>query len=387
MSSLTRVAAPRVGGAPNEPAAEPAGPPVNRILFVARDVQHDSLGQSIVHLARELQRRGKTVGLLSGGGALAGEFEKLGIQPTLCLCLRVPGDPRVLSWKAASAARQFAPDLVHLFSRALAAWGVKISYATGKPYVLTIASFPSSGRERRLPGDWTRGSIAAVSEEVREGLVNQGHIPKDAISVVPLGICVEDYERYRPPGGPARTPVIGTVGPLSPERGCEYFLQAARQVLDGAPDVHFLVAGDGPERHRLRRLARELNIEKWVTFVHEFADYRQMLAVLDVCVIPAVEEGVSLGVIEAMACRKPVVAAGVGDVYDVIKDGETGLLAPKKNAAALAQKIAQLIEDRELARRIVEAAFANIRERFSLGAAAASLLACYSKCLARTRGA
>ena len=360
---------------------------VERVAFVTGELSDDSTGHSILRLARELRRRGKEVGLLCGGGALVGELERIGISPVVSRQLASGGTPLWVSRKLLAHLRELEPDLIHVFGRALAGWGTKLARLTGLPYVLTVMTFAPSARRGRLGGDWMRGSVVAVSEEVREALVNQARIPKTAIRVVPMGIALEDYERYRDTSDREHTAVVGTVGPLTPDRGCDTFLRAARQVLDAGHDVVFLMAGQGPERERLRSLIRNLNIERWVTMVHHFADYRRMIAVLDICVLPALQEGLSLNVIEAMACRKPVVATGVGAVYDVVEDGETGFLAPKQDPVAIADKIIRLLEDRELAARIVEAAYQRVRERFSLPVSVGKLLDFYSECLARTESA
>ena len=360
---------------------------VERVAFVTGELSDDSTGHSILRLARELRRRGKEVGLLCGGGVLVGELERIGISPVVSRQLASGGTPLWVSRKLLAHLRELEPDLIHVFGRALAGWGTKLARLTGLPYVLTVMTFAPSARRGRLGGDWMRGSVVAVSEEVREALVNQARIPKTAIRVVPMGIALEDYERYRDTSDREHTAVVGTVGPLTPDRGCDTFLRAARQVLDAGHDVVFLMAGQGPERKRLRSLIRDLNIERWVTMVHHFADYRRMIAVLDICVLPALQEGLSLNVIEAMACRKPVVATGVGAVYNVVEDGETGFLAPKQDPVAIADKIIRLLDDRELAARIVEAAYQRVRERFSLPVSVGKLLDFYSECLARTESA
>ncbi|MFW6162803.1 MAG: glycosyltransferase family 4 protein [Planctomycetota bacterium] len=360
---------------------------MDRVAFLTGPLRDDSVGHSIMRLARELRRRGKEVGLACGGGALVGELERLGMSPLVTRHLargRVPWRP---PRKLLAYLREFGPELIHVFGRPRAAWGPKLCQALDVPYVLTVMAFAASRRNGRVEGDWRCGSIIAVSEEVREQLVNHSRIPKDAIAVIPMGIALEDYQRYCCVSQRPHRPVVGTVGPLTRERGCDIFLRAARQVLDAGHDALFLIAGQGPERDRLRRLVRKLNMEAWVTMVHEFADYRRMMAVLDVCVLPALQEGMSLNVLEAMACRKPVVATGVGAVYDVVADGETGFLAPRQDPGAIAEKIIRLIEDDELAQRIVEGACERIRQRYSLPASVGKLLDFYSRSLARTEGA
>ena len=369
------------------PPPEFAGPPVARIFLVASEVRDDSTGQSILRLARELRRRGKEVDLACGGGALVAEFERLGIRPLVSRHLLAPGKPLLTPRALVSRVREFNPDLLHFFGRPLAGWASRLSRITRRPYALTVMTFASPSLRDEVRGDWRRGAVLAACQELREELVNEDRVPKEAIAVIPIGVALEDYERYRDAGGPRTVPVVGTVGPLTPERGCEYFVRAAREILDRGCEAHFLIAGDGSEDLALRRLIRKLELDKQVTMAESFTDYRRMIAVLDVCVIPAIQEGLTLNVIEAMACRKPVVATGVGPVCSVISDGETGFLAPKKDPSAIADKAIQLLSDRDLAQRIVERAYEMVRERFSMDLTVQNLLSFYSQCLARAKGA
>jgi len=367
-------------------AAESAGPFLHRVLFVVGEVRDDGVGHAVLRLARELRRRGKEVSLACGGGALAGEFERIGIRPCVSRQLARPGRPLLLSRSLLAYIRDNDPELIHLFGRGLADWGMRLSAAAGRPYVLTVMTFSPTARGGGLHGKWRRGSILVPSQELREELVNRDHVPKDAIAVVRLGVALDDYERYREAEGSATAAVVGTVGPLTPERGVEYFVRAAREILDRGGDAHFVIAGDGPERAALRRLVRKLDLDDSVTMVQHFSDYREMIAMLDVCVIPALQEALSLNVVEAMACRKPVVATGVGPVCGIITDGETGFLAPRKDPEAIAERVLRLLGDRELARRIADAALEMVRERFSMEASVRGLLTFYGRCLQRSEG-
>lgn len=358
-----------------------------KAFFITGGLCDDSLCHSVLRLARELRRRGAQVGLACGGGVFAAEFAKATITPFVAPALAGGRCPLFLPKPLLEHIRGFGPDILHLFGRHLARWGARLSAALGLPYVLTVTGFAPHGHRGKLPGDWRRGAVMAVSEELREELVNQARVRKDAIAVIPFGIALEDYARYQAPHARPASPVVGMVGPLVPERGCEYFVRAAREVLDRGFAAHFLIAGDGPERRRIRRLIRDLGVASALTVVESFHDYRRMIAVLDVCVIPAVREGLGLDVVEAMACRRPVVATGAGPAFTLISDGETGLLAPKKDPVALAEKIIRLLGDPELARRLVDAAYARVRERYSLEASATQLLALYDKCTAKPEAA
>jgi glycosyltransferase involved in cell wall biosynthesis len=115
----------------------------------------------------------------------------------------------------------------------------------------------------------------------------------------------------------------------------------------------------------------------------DFSDYRRMLAVLDIRVIPSVREGVGLHVIEAMACRKAVIAAGGDAVYGIVRDGETGFVIPGDSPDAIAERTIELVDSPERTRAIVDAAYEVVRERYSLQASVNTLLSFYGTCLER----
>ena len=373
MSTVFRWAGERNGRAG---AAEPR--PAKKVLFIAGGLCGDSVCHSVLRLARELRHRKCEVSLACGGGPLVAEFQRAGVPAIVIGRLATSRNPLLVPSALRDEVDRLQPDVLHFFGRPLARLAARLADAARKPYVLTVNTFAPSGSRDRVPGKWKLGAVMAASEELREELVNQARIPKDAIAVIPIGIAVEEYERCRDTHEDASVPVVGTVGPLTPERGCEYFVRAAKELLDRGHKAHFLIAGDGPERFPLRRLIHELGIDRWVTVAEAFSDYRRMLAVLDICVIPAVREGLGLDVLEAMACRKPVVATGAGPAFSLITDGETGLLAPKKDPAAIADKVVRLLREPELARRLVEAASLLVRQRFSVQATAEALLRFYA---------
>ncbi len=381
---MSAVSSPGNGRAPQPEEGLDAAPPPRKVLFVTARLCDDSICHSVLRLARELMRRGCQVSLACGGGPLVAEFQRSGIPAAVIGRLGASRHPFLIPRALRDHVQKVEPDLLHFFGRPLARLAARFADQTHKPYVLTVTTFAPHGSTSRLPGRWERGAVMAASEELREELVNQSRIPKDAIAVIPIGIALEEYARYCATNESRAVPVVGTVGPLTPERGGEYFLRAAKEVIERGLAAQFLIAGDGPERFPLRRLIHELGVDRWVTVVEAFSDYRSMIALLDICVIPAVREGLGLDVLEAMACRKPVVATGAGPAFSLISDGQTGLLAPKKDPAALAEKVIHLLREPELAQRITDAAYEMVREHLSVEATTDALLGVYATCLQRS---
>ncbi|HUF37494.1 MAG TPA: glycosyltransferase family 4 protein, partial [Anaerolineales bacterium] len=155
-------------------------------------------------------------------------------------------------------------------------------------------------------------------------------------------------------------------GPLEAIKGLPFLLGAAAKVLRNRQDVEFLIAGSGPEEEGLRRLARELEISGHVTFVPNLLDFTESLAAMDIFCLPSLRQGLGTIMLEAMALGKPVIATGVGGVYSVVREGETGLVVPPQDSSRLAERILELLNDPVRARAIGESGRRLVQSEFNV---------------------
>ncbi|MGB9879139.1 MAG: glycosyltransferase, partial [Anaerolineae bacterium] len=233
--------------------------------------------------------------------------------------------------------------------------------------------------------------------------------------------------------GEGRPLRVGTVARLVKAKRLELFLQTmaeirrAGSVSSGELEVEALVAGDGPERAALERLARDLGLEQVVRFLGRVSQVEEVLREIDVYLVTSVfEGGVSLAVLEAMAAGLPVVATRAGGVAEAVIDGQTGFLVeeqafggPGSNgrpsigrpnigrgrigqrhtgrvrsrqghsgrranlalAAALADRVQTLLRDSELRLRMGQAGAQRVQEHFVAARAAAETLQAYQRLL------
>ena len=165
-------------------------------------------------------------------------------------------------------------------------------------------------------------------------------------------------------GLPPEGPIIGTVGRLVLIKGHTWLIRAVPQVLAEFPQACVVLIGDGPLLGELKELAADLGISQHVVFLGTRHDIPECLAVLDLFVLPSLNEGMGRALLEAMAVGCPVVATRVGGIPDVVADGTTGLLVPPRDDRALAEAILTLLRDRsrraaygEAARRYVDGRF------------------------------
>jgi len=151
----------------------------------------------------------------------------------------------------------------------------------------------------------------------------------------------------------ADVPLVGMAASFaSRKKGQGDFLSAAPLVLARHPDAHFVLAGDGPSEP-YRAITQQLGIADQVHFPGFVRDMPAALAALDVAVCASVRgEGLTGSVREALAMARPVVTTDVAGNRELVRDGETGLLAPVRDPAALADRISELLRNRARARRL-----------------------------------
>jgi L-malate glycosyltransferase len=178
-----------------------------------------------------------------------------------------------------------------------------------------------------------------------------------------------------------RRPVVGTIGRLEDRKGHDQLLRAAGEMLAGANgrQPQLVIVGDGPLRESLAGQARTLGVADSVRFEGTVADVRPVLAAMDVFVLPSRAEGMSNALMEAMAAGRPVVATAVGGNTEVVTDGETGLLVPPANPAAIARAVDGLLGDPERASRLGTAARQFVTHHFGARARVAELERLYEE--------
>lgn len=207
----------------------------------------------------------------------------------------------------------------------------------------------------------TRPQVVFTSEFDRETGVRVEPIPARRTTVIPLAI---DLERFNP----ARTNdrlraeldldgarVVGTVGLLKPQKGHRFLIAAAPTVLEEEPDVRFVIVGDGASRADLERDVHERGLDGRVVFLGLRDDVPDLVAGFDVFALSSTFEGMCLAVAEALALETPVVATAVGGVPQTVVQGETGVLVPPSDPAALADALLWMLRHPDDARRMAVA--------------------------------
>jgi glycosyltransferase involved in cell wall biosynthesis len=197
-------------------------------------------------------------------------------------------------------------------------------------------------------------ALVAVSEEVRMSLSRQLRLDQSAIKLIRNGVAerqpspVRAAELRRRIRGTAGDVVLGTVGSLTPKKGHVFLLRALVQLLKRGVGCSLAVAGDGPERSSLESIAGHLGVSTRVHFLGEQRNVEDVLAAIDVFVLPSLVEGMPLALLEAMLAGKPVVATRVGGVPEAVTSDVNGILVEPGSGPALADAIERLARSSSL---------------------------------------
>lgn len=302
----------------------------------------------LVEFARRADRRRFVLHFISlgGRGSLAPVLEEFGWQVTT---LETPSGLRPgLIFRLAKVCRDLGLDVLHthddrpLLYGSLARRLARLNVHVHTQHHGELASV--SARQAffiRWAARLT-DRFVCVSQDSARYMVKQG-VPAAKVNTIWNGIDLDRFAFHGfCPGGP-----IVTVARLSPEKGIDVLLRAMVEVVRHEPGARLEIAGDGPLRVDLEKLADELKLRGNVRFLGEVRDIPPLLAKASLFVLPSHSEGISLTLLEAMASGLPVVTTKVGGNSEVVMDRETGLLVPAADAGSLAAAICQVFQNAE----------------------------------------
>ncbi|MDO8315758.1 MAG: glycosyltransferase family 4 protein [Rugosibacter sp.] len=229
--------------------------------------------------------------------------------------------------------------------------------------------------------------VVTVSRFVASYLAS-AKVPMERITAVPTGIDLSRYQTTTPGslrkelGLADSTPLIGTVAILRRKKGHAELIEAVPTVLKKFPDAHFVFAGDGPQTDNLNQRITELGLTRNVHLLGLRRDVVNVLASLDLFILPTHQEALGTAFIEAAAMGVPAIASHVDGVPEVVCDGKTGLLVPVGDSAAIAASIIRLLADTPLREAMSAAARPWVEAHYSREVMVEGMLAVYQKLLA-----
>ena len=224
----------------------------------------------------------------------------------------------------------------------------------------------------------------AFAPKLVEFGVRSGRIRALHNAAVPIAVISEpERDELRSQLGIRRDErVILSIGRLSREKGHADLVRAAGTIRSNPEKWKLLLVGAGPEQMALERLATTVGIRDQIVFAGHTSSVARFYSISDVFVLPSHSEGSSNVLLEAMMARIPIVATNAGGNSEIIFDGHSGLLVPIRDSPGLAYAIVRLLQDRALARRCVDSAYARAVSDFSVERYRTRLLSFYDEALA-----
>jgi glycosyltransferase involved in cell wall biosynthesis len=224
-------------------------------------------------------------------------------------------------------------------------------------------------------------AVVAVSAAIQRRLIGVDGVPAEKVHLLPNTLPARCRSTHLGGLPRDRSPLVGVVARLQPEKGVAVFLQAAAKIRQSLPDVGFVVIGDGPQRTALERLAADLALP--VRFLGFQPDAPALIGALDVLVVPSFTEGTPLVVLEAGAAGVPVVATAVGGIPEQVRHGIEALLVAPGDDNALAKACLRVLRDKVLRAKLATAARQRLHERPDREAGVRAIEALYGRIVSR----
>lgn len=214
--------------------------------------------------------------------------------------------------------------------------------------------------------------VISVSNATAEWLVTRRKVPRDKVMIIPYGV---NLEIFKPNTNDAMRKelhiepnhvVIGQVSRLNEQKGHQYLIDAAPQIISQNKNVRFVLVGDGPLQHNIKQQIRDKGLVEYFELLGFRRDVPELLRTFDIFTLPSLYEGLPNVVLEAMASGLPVVATPVDGTKEAVVHNKTGLLVPEKEPGPLADALIKLVQDPQLAEKMGLAGRKRVEEKFSL---------------------
>jgi glycosyltransferase involved in cell wall biosynthesis len=367
------------------------------VLLMTRQLDQGGSERQLATIARSLDRSrfAPHAGVFRPGGLRWQELEAAGVPlvhfpaPTLA---SIPG-----VFHIARYIRRHGIRLVHTFDTPTNLYGVPAARLAGSALVLSSQRAhrmltPPNFRPWLRLTDQLADGVVVNCEFLRRHLIEDERVPRNRIHLCYNGI---DLEEFHPVRGAKPEPlrdaslVIGVVCALRPEKDLETLLDAFAQIRAEArlaqAGLRLAIIGSGPCLPALQARAAALGILPDCLFEPATPQVALWLHAIDIFVLPSLTEALSNSLMEAMACGCTAVASRTGGNPELVADGETGLLFPPGDSAALAAALRRLIPNPSWSGTLAANAARFIRERFRLETCARRMEEIYSALLAAPR--
>lgn len=371
-----------------------------KVLQVLPSLNVGGVERGVIDLARAMKKRGEETVIISSGGSLVGELQKIGVRHyTLPVHKKSPFSLTLVPQIAAIIEREHI-DIVHARSR-VPAWIVWLAARkTGRPFMTTCHGYYSNH-----PLSWIMGwgkKVIVISRVIGRHMIDHFGVSPDRIRLIHRGVDLSQFhprQEISRMTSPSKVLVEGRVpklkiiniGRLSPIKGQVEFLHAIHRVKRELPGIEVqLVGAEEKNKHKytdlIRQTMQHLHLESTVKLLGTRRDIPELLADADVLVLSTlVPEAFGRVIVEAGAVGTPVIATRVGGVLDIIDHEENGLLVPPGDIESMAKAILDLLHNPSKAAAFSERMHQKVHAQFSLDRMVNETLAVYREVLQEKR--
>jgi glycosyltransferase involved in cell wall biosynthesis len=324
----------------------------------------------------------------SPGGKLIGKLTeiphiKVKLLPFLGRkIINLPGDLISLI-QLISYIKRYKFDIVHTHSPKAGILGRWAARLCSVPVIIhTIHGFPFCDKRKSflneiyiffeaITASITHKLIAVCESDITKGLSNKIGTPDKYIlikeGISPDDIVISEHKiRKEDLNIPASSRLVIMISCLKKQKSPLDFIKAAALVANVKEDVRFILVGDGPLRGKAERLIRKLKLENKFLILGWREDALDIASLSDVITLTSLWEGLPIALLEAMYLNKPIVATAADGVNELIKDGENGYLVNPEDYFSLANRINELLDNKELAASFAERSRINIMPNYEI---------------------
>ncbi|MBF0386807.1 MAG: glycosyltransferase family 4 protein [Candidatus Omnitrophica bacterium] len=358
-----------------------------KILLLANHFNTGGITSYLLTLTRAFIGQGHEVIVASSSGNMVAELKASGARHIdLAFNVKCEVHPRLLFLvpRLAAVVREERIDVIHAQTRVTQVCAELVSRLCRVACISTCHGFFRFHLGRNLWPAWGT-KVIAISAPVKQHLRRDLYVPEEMIALIPNGVDLarfvplepEERSVLRGRWGLKDEPAIGIVARLSDVKGHQFLVRAMPEILARFPNAKCLVFGSGPMEDELKNLVHENGLDDNVLFYPVINRTCEVLPLLDVFVMPSLQEGLGLSVLEAAAMGLPAVVSRVGGLPGVVLEGETGWLVEPQDVAGLARAIISLLADPAGARKMGAQAREFVARNFAASVMAEHTMAVY----------
>lgn len=344
-----------------------------KILYVNGTAHIGGAEVSLLNLVKRMDREAfRPVAAVPSEGSLTEKLRRANLETKITRLMefsrhRVPSF-FIATFELASLIRKERVDLVHANSIYISEQSLFAAKLAGVPCICHVRDLvPVLGAGKvKMTAFKKMDKIIAISDAVKKDLTEKLSVPMEKVVRIYNGVDTQEFnpgisgESFRQEFKLGSSRLVGMVGRLSPEKGHEIFLRAASQTVRDRKDVRLIIVGSsdlgpGDYRGKLDKLIERLGIKEKVVFTGFREDLPQVMAAMDIIVMPSTAEPFGRVIVEAMACGRPVIATNSGGAPEIISE-ECGFLVEPQDPRGLKEKIIYLLEDENRFQQIKRAA-------------------------------